>query len=55
MNKLYSNHYIIVDEQNRITFGWSDGPRQEKDTTNTEGVMSYNKLIPYHFYKQIIL
>ena len=33
MNEFYNNHYITVDEQNRITDGWSDGPRPDRDTT----------------------
>lgn len=34
MNQIYeiNNHYIIIDAQNRITDGWSDGPHPEKDT-----------------------
>lgn len=34
MNDFYNRHYITVDSQGRITSGWSDGPRPEKDTTD---------------------
>lgn len=34
MNKFYNKHYIVVDGQGRISDTWSDGPHQEKDTTN---------------------
>ena len=33
MDEIYNKHYITVDEQGRITDGWSDGPHPEKDTT----------------------
>lgn len=29
----YNKHYITVDDQNRITDGWSDGPHPKRDTT----------------------
>jgi len=29
----YSRHYIVTDEQRRITDGWSDGPYPEKDAS----------------------
>lgn len=29
--RLYNRHYITVDNQNRITNGWSDGPHPEKN------------------------
>jgi hypothetical protein len=34
MEMFYNRHYITVDEQSRITDGWSDGPRRDKDTTD---------------------
>lgn len=34
MNEFYNKHYITVDEQNRITSGWSDGPHRDRDTTD---------------------
>lgn len=33
MDTYYNKHYIAVDDQGRITDGWSDGPHPEKDTT----------------------
>lgn len=32
MEPIYNNHYITVDERNRITDGWSDGPHPNRDT-----------------------
>ncbi len=32
MDEYYNCHYVTVDEQNRITDGWSDGPHPERDT-----------------------
>ena len=29
----YNKHYITVDEQGRITGGWSDGPNPTRDTS----------------------
>lgn len=34
MEMFYNHHYITMDEQSRITDGWSDGPRRDKDTTD---------------------
>ncbi len=34
MNEFYNKHYIIIDEQNRITDVWSDGPHRNRDTAN---------------------
>lgn len=31
---MYHRHYITIDEQGRITSGWSDGPHQGRDTTD---------------------
>lgn len=28
----YNKHYVIIDERNRITDAWSDGPHREMDT-----------------------
>lgn len=33
MTPLYQNHYITVDDEGRITGGWSDGPNPDRDTT----------------------
>lgn len=30
----YNQHYIIVDEHARITFGWSNGPHPNRDTSD---------------------
>ena len=35
MDEFYNKHYITMDEQNRITDGWSDGPHPDRDTTGT--------------------
>ena len=32
MSEFYNRHYIIIDAQNRITSGWSDGPYRDRDT-----------------------
>ena len=32
MNKFYNRHYIIIDNQKRITAAWSDGPHPDRDT-----------------------
>lgn len=34
MLDFYDKHYISVDEQGRITSGWSDGPDPDRDTTD---------------------
>lgn len=34
MNEFYNKHYITIDDQGRITSGWSDGPHRDRDTTN---------------------
>lgn len=34
MGGFYNKHYITVDNQSRITDGWSDGPHPDRDTTN---------------------
>lgn len=32
--EFYNRHYIVVDDQNRIVDGWSDGPRPDRDTSD---------------------
>lgn len=32
--EIYNKHYIIIDSQNRIIDGWSDGPHPDRDVTN---------------------
>lgn len=32
MEEMYNRHYIKLDDQNRITDGWSDGPHPRRDT-----------------------
>ncbi len=34
MDEFYNRHYIAIDAKGRITAGWSDGPRADRDTTN---------------------
>lgn len=34
MNSFCNKHYITTDAQGRITSGWSDGPRPNRDTAN---------------------
>lgn len=34
MNEYYNKHHITTDLEGRITSGWSDGPRPDKDTTD---------------------
>ncbi len=46
MNELYSKHYITIDAQDRITNGWSDGPRSDKDTA---GAICINEQGGYQF------
>lgn len=33
MEEQYNKHYVTVDDQGRVTDGWSDGPFPGKDTT----------------------
>ena len=42
----YNKHYITVDDQGRITDGWSDGPRRDKPT---EGAICINDRGGYQF------
>ena len=42
----YNKHYITVDDQNRITGGWSDGPHPDRDTT---GAICINEQGGYQF------
>lgn len=46
MDEFYCKHYITVDDQNRITDGWSDGPHPEK---STEGAIRINDKGGYQF------
>lgn len=32
--EFYNRYYITVDARGRVTAGWSDGPRPDKDTTD---------------------
>lgn len=34
MFEYYNRHYITIDEQDRITAGWRDGPQPDRDTTD---------------------
>lgn len=34
MDEFYNKHYIVANDQGRITDGWSDGPCPDRDTTN---------------------
>lgn len=34
MNTFYNKHYITIDTQSRITYGWSDGPHHDHDTAD---------------------
>lgn len=34
MDEFYNKHYIAIDNQGRITSGWSDGPHPDRDTTD---------------------
>lgn len=43
---VYNKHYIIVDDQNRVTNGWSDGPCADRDTT---GAVCINAQGGYQF------
>lgn len=42
----YNKHYIMVDEQGRITDGWSNGPHPERNTT---GAVCINAQGGYQF------
>lgn len=42
----YNRHYIITDDQGRITEGWSDGPHPTRDTT---GAICINEQGGYQF------
>lgn len=46
MKQFYNKHYIAADTQCRITDGWSDGPRPERDTT---GAICINEQGGYQF------
>ncbi len=41
-----NRHYITIDEQNRITDAWSDGPHHDRDTT---GAICINENGGYQF------
>lgn len=43
---VYNRHYITTDAQGRITGGWSDGPRPDRDTT---GAVCINEQGGYQF------
>lgn len=45
-NYIVNKHYIAVDDQSRITDGWSDGPHPERDTT---GAICINEQGGYQF------
>ena len=34
MGEFYNKHYITIDDQGRVTDGWSDGPHPDRDTTD---------------------
>ena len=34
MNEFYNKHYIIIDTDNYVISGWSDGPHSERDISN---------------------
>lgn len=46
MNGFYNKHYITIDDQGRVTAGWSDGPRPDKDTA---GAICINEQGGYQF------
>jgi len=46
MNEFYNKHYITTDEQNRVTFAWSDGPSPDRDTA---GAICINERGGYQF------
>lgn len=41
-----NNHYVLIDDQNRIIDAWSDGPYHKKDTT---GAICINEEGSYQF------
>lgn len=43
---MYNKHYIKTDDRGRITDGWSDGPRRDRDTT---GAICINERGGYQF------
>ena len=45
--EVYNKHYITVDDQGRITDGWSDGPH--RDDKSTEGAICINEKGGYQF------
>ncbi len=46
MNEYCNKHYIAIDNQGRITSGWSDGPQRDRDTT---GAVCINEAGGYQF------
>ena len=46
MNEYCNKHYISIDNQGRITSGWSDGPQRDRDTT---GAVCINEAGGYQF------
>lgn len=34
MEEFYNKHYITIDDQGRVTDGWSGGPHPDRDTTD---------------------
>ena len=46
MDIYYNKHYITVDDQGRITAGWSDGPCPDRDTA---GAICINEQGGYQF------
>lgn len=47
MDEFYNKHYITIDDQNRITDGWSDGPH--RDDKSTDGAICINDKGGYQF------
>lgn len=55
MDRFYNKHYITVDEQNRITDGWSNGPHPDRDTTgaiciNEQGGYQFRLLVKFAIF-----
>ncbi|MDO5765665.1 MAG: hypothetical protein Q4P84_08210 [Elusimicrobiales bacterium] len=46
MDEFYNKHYISVDDNDRITDGWSDGPHPNRDTS---GAICINEKCGYQF------
>lgn len=46
MNEYCSKYYISIDNQGRITSGWSDGPQRDRDTA---GAICINEAGGYQF------